>query len=182
MQLRTAFVSVNLFSLACTGDQTVTASELGVITRFGGPILYLTLYSIALFVALVWTDSGSVLHRAGIRSTRRQSEPTTGQPEGNEHDIEKEDPNAPNERDALSVDSITKIFGNGRQAKTVVDDVSLGVSEDTIFALLGPNGAGKTTTFNIIRASNASVVCCLWHISANIAIQAAKSYRSVATY
>jgi len=33
----------------------------------------------------------------------------------------------------------------------VVEDVSLGVGKDTVFALLGPNGAGKTTIFNIIR-------------------------------
>ncbi|VDB86266.1 unnamed protein product [Peniophora sp. CBMAI 1063] len=149
--LRTAFVSVNLFSLACTGDQSVTASELGVITRFGGPILYLIVYAIALFIILVWTDSGSVLHRAGLRSTRRQHEPTTIQTDGDAHEVEKEDHDSLDGRDALCVDSITKTFGSGRQAKTVVDDVSLGVSEDTIFALLGPNGAGKTTTFNIIR-------------------------------
>ena len=144
---------MNLFSLACTGDQSVTASELGVITRFGGPILYLILYSTALFVILVWTDSGSVLHRAGLRSTRRKGE-TAGQESVDARDVEKEDLDIPDVRGALCVDGITKTFGNGRQAKTVVDDVSLGVSEDTIFALLGPNGAGKTTTFNIIRTLN----------------------------
>ena len=35
--------------------------------------------------------------------------------------------------------------------KTVVDNVSFGVSQNNIFAMLGPNGAGKTTTFNMIR-------------------------------
>lgn len=49
--------------------------------------------------------------------------------------------------DLLQVLGVTKAF-NGTK---VVDDVSLGVSRDMLFALLGPNGAGKTTTFNMIR-------------------------------
>lgn len=50
--------------------------------------------------------------------------------------------------DLLRVLRVTKTYGGNK----VVDDVSLGVSRDTVFAMLGPNGAGKTTTFNIIRA------------------------------
>lgn len=53
-----------------------------------------------------------------------------------------------NSDDLLRVVNISKKYGNNQ----VVDDVSVGVAKDTIFALLGPNGAGKTTTFNIIRA------------------------------
>jgi ATP-binding cassette subfamily A (ABC1) protein 3 len=158
VQLRTAFVSVNLFSLACTGQQRVTASELSVITRFGGPILYLILYSFFLFTVLVWTDSGSVLHRTGIiglLKPRRKPRPA-GAMEANDvdstggDDIEKE-PVEPGTNEALRVQHISKSFGLGRKAKTVVDDVNLAVPRDTIFALLGPNGAGKTTTFNVIR-------------------------------
>ena len=51
--------------------------------------------------------------------------------------------------DALRVLNVVKAFG--KASNRVVDNVSFGVSQDTIFALLGPNGAGKTTTFNIIR-------------------------------
>ena len=50
--------------------------------------------------------------------------------------------------DALRVLGVSKTF---RGAGTVVDSVSFGVAQDTIFALLGPNGAGKTTTLNIVR-------------------------------
>ena len=49
--------------------------------------------------------------------------------------------------DLLRVLDATKTFHGNK----VVDDVSLVVSRDTVFALLGPNGAGKTTTFNMIR-------------------------------
>ncbi|KAI0027064.1 P-loop containing nucleoside triphosphate hydrolase protein [Vararia minispora EC-137] len=147
--LRTAFVSVNLFSLACTGNETVTASQLGVITRFGGPILYLILYSIALFVALVWVDSGSVLHRTGIMGIVKPRRDSTDM-DSMADDVEKE-PVESGVDEALRVLHVSKSFGLGRSAKTVVDDVSLEVPPDTIFALLGPNGAGKTTTFNVIR-------------------------------
>ncbi len=50
-------------------------------------------------------------------------------------------------------DDILRVLGISKSysGKRVLDDVSLGVSKDAMFALLGPNGAGKTTTFNIIR-------------------------------
>lgn len=51
--------------------------------------------------------------------------------------------------DALRVMNVVKAFDSA--TNRVVDNVSFGVSQDTIFALLGPNGAGKTTTFNVIR-------------------------------
>ncbi len=54
--------------------------------------------------------------------------------------------------DALRVLNIVKALGSA--SNRVVDNVSFGVSQDTIFALLGPNGAGKTTTFNVIRTSH----------------------------
>lgn len=52
--------------------------------------------------------------------------------------------------DLLRVLNISKSYGR----KQVLDDISIGVSKDTVFALLGPNGAGKTTTFNIIRKAD----------------------------
>ena len=101
-----------------------------------------------------------MLHRAGIRSTRRRAGVTaTPVGPGEANDAEKEGVEDSIEQEALCVDGITKTFGNGRQAKTVVDDVSLGVSEDTIFAILGPNGAGKTTTFNMIREPQCYDIC-----------------------
>ncbi|OTF12059.1 ABC transporter ATP-binding protein [Halorubrum sp. SD612] len=46
---------------------------------------------------------------------------------------------------ALSVERLTKRFGDGDDAVTAVDDVSLAVERGSIVGLLGPNGAGKTT-------------------------------------
>ena len=66
-------------------------------------------------------------------------------------DVDDEAEKVTNSADALRVLSVVKAFGSADNR--VVDNVSFGVSQDTIFALLGPNGAGKTTTFNIIRMS-----------------------------
>jgi len=54
---------------------------------------------------------------------------------------------AANSDDLLRVLNVSKTYAGNK----VVDDISLSVGRDTVFALLGPNGAGKTTTFNIIR-------------------------------
>jgi len=141
-------VSINLFSLLCTGDTPVTASSLGQLSRYGGPILYLFGYGFILFGILVWVDSGSILPRRRPRSSRTEdsSKPTA-------EDVVTEAKSVSNSSDLLRVLQVTKSFGGD----AVVDNVSFGVSRETIFALLGPNGAGKTTTFNVIRKYFVSV-------------------------
>ena len=49
--------------------------------------------------------------------------------------------------DALRINNIVKIFGDGKKA---VDHVSLNFYKDEIFALLGHNGAGKTTLISML--------------------------------
>ncbi|KAF5346171.1 hypothetical protein D9758_009923 [Tetrapyrgos nigripes] len=147
--IRASLVSVNLFSLLCIGD-TITSSALGDLVRFGGPILYLILYSLALLAALTWYDSsGSLKPRSFLRaaaaavghSNHHINATTSNQ------DVLDEASATAKSGDLLRVLGVSKTYGKN----TVVDDVSLSVSRDTIFGLLGPNGAGKTTTFNMIR-------------------------------
>ncbi|KAG2755205.1 P-loop containing nucleoside triphosphate hydrolase protein [Suillus brevipes Sb2] len=147
--MRAAFVSVNLFSLLCNGSTPVTAASLGDITRYGGPILYLFVYGFVLFGILVWVDSGSIIPRRFLNTKRRQGRMDELQAnfEANRHDVATEARAVASSNDALRLLHLTKTF----EGNKVVDDVSYGVSRDTIFAMLGPNGAGKTTTFNMIR-------------------------------
>lgn len=51
--------------------------------------------------------------------------------------------------DALSIQNLTKTYGNG---VTALNGIDLNVAEGDFFALLGPNGAGKTTTIGIITS------------------------------
>src|SRR3990167_9650706 len=50
---------------------------------------------------------------------------------------------------ALSVQGLTKIYGNKLTALKAID---LEVAEGDFFALLGPNGAGKSTTIGIVSS------------------------------
>ncbi|PIL31168.1 ATP-binding cassette transporter [Ganoderma sinense ZZ0214-1] len=153
--LRASFVSVNLFSLLCDGSSPVTASSLGDISRYGGPILYLFLYAFVLFGILVWVDSGSIIVR---KFSQFRKNPIFGMGSGTTtpldektdmKDVDDEAVKVNASDDALRVMNVVKAFDSA--TNRVVDNVSFGVSQDTIFALLGPNGAGKTTTFNVIR-------------------------------
>jgi ABC-type transport system involved in cytochrome bd biosynthesis fused ATPase/permease subunit len=148
-QMRAAFVSVNLFSLLCDGTTPVTTTLLGDIMRYGSPILYLSVYVPVLFGLLVWVDSGSILTRRFLDTNRQQvrmDEPQANF-EATRQDVAAEARAVASSNDSLRLLHLTKTFENNK----VVDDVSYGVSRDTIFAMLGPNGAGKTTTFNMIR-------------------------------
>ncbi|KAK7686529.1 hypothetical protein QCA50_010128 [Cerrena zonata] len=143
--LRASFVSVNLFSLLCDGTNPVTTSSLGQISRYGGPILYLFVYGFVLFGVLVWVDSGSILSRRNAALRRATNTSTPNSIAAN--DVTNEVSAVTKSSDILRVLGLEKSFGDNK----VVDKVSFGVSQDTVFALLGPNGAGKTSTFNIIR-------------------------------
>lgn len=145
--VRAALVSINMFSLLCNGNDAVSNTSLGTIQHFGGPILYLFVYSFILLGILVWVDSGSILQRRAGK--RKQAADVTNEKSGQpkKDDVAAEAEAALNSDDLLRVLGVTKAF----QGNKVVDDVSLVVSRDTVFALLGPNGAGKTTTFNMIR-------------------------------
>jgi len=143
--MRTAFVSVNLFSLLCDGTTPVTASSLGDSMRYGGPILYLCVDGFILFGILMWATSGSII-------PRRSRQPDTSLHEMHDNfeakkqDVAAEARAVARSSDALCLLHLIKSFDDNK----VVDDVSYRVSRGTIFAMLGPNGAGKTTIFNMI--------------------------------
>ncbi|KII94244.1 hypothetical protein PLICRDRAFT_132803 [Plicaturopsis crispa FD-325 SS-3] len=147
--LRASFVSVNLFSLLCSGTTAVDASSMGVLIRYGRPILYLIVYAFFLLAVLVWVDSGTIFPRS-LTATRKSQKatPESGANSGSERpDVAAETQAVATSDDLLRVLHISKAYGGNK----VVDDVSIGVSRDTVFANLGPNGAGKSTSFNIIR-------------------------------
>ncbi len=50
----------------------------------------------------------------------------------------------------LSVEHVTKCFGDGEAAVTAVEDFSFDVAEGEFVTLIGPSGCGKTTLFHII--------------------------------
>lgn len=150
--MRAALVSVNLFSLLCVGSEAATSSSMGTLIRFGGPILYLIVYSAILLFVLVLIDSGSLIPSAKRSSKRRNEKGAIKEKEGSPGDQQKEDVQA-EESSVATSDEVLRIMGVSKQfnGKKVVNNLSLGVGQDTLFALLGPNGAGKTTTFNMIR-------------------------------
>lgn len=72
---------------------------------------------------------------------------TSELPEGRADEPEKitDDDKPRDEKSVLRTDNLVKIYGS----RTVVDHVSIDVSQGEIVGLMGPNGAGKTTTFYI---------------------------------
>ena len=124
----------------------VSTSALGSIKKFGGPILYLFVYSFVLLSILIWADSGSWVPRC-LHPRKGISSGSGGVTSSSKEDVIAAADAVSKSDDLLRVLNVSKTYNGNR----VVDDVSLGIPRDTLFALLGPNGAGKTTTFNIIR-------------------------------
>ena len=52
--------------------------------------------------------------------------------------------------DLLSVEGLKKVFSNGNESRTVLDDISFRLSSSDSLAIVGPSGCGKTTLLLII--------------------------------
>lgn len=141
--LRTQLLSLNSFSVLCDGDQI--PSYPGKLTVYGGPILYLTVQAILLFVALVWWDSGyrpPFLNRANSRQKHTEENLETI-PSA----VAAETSRTEQSKDSLRVLHLQKTFGSNH----AVNDISFGIPQGQVFGLLGPNGAGKSSTISLIR-------------------------------
>lgn len=124
---RALFIGLQQMATQCT------ANSLGTVQMFGGPILYLVLQIVCLFVVLLWWDSGFVLPFGRKQSAADEESRDMSA------DVIAERKLMHSPQTDLVVDSVTKSFGSN----LAVSDVTFCVQQSEIFALLGPNGAGK---------------------------------------
>ncbi|RYP01639.1 hypothetical protein DL766_003252 [Monosporascus sp. MC13-8B] len=138
-------MGLNTYTVRCRGLEMI--SDPGSIYAYGGPIMVLIFQVIWLFCLLLWLEGGSFswLSRRNTIVPARDVEKSgpSGRP-----DVEAEAARVEaSDSDLLRMLHVTKRFGS----HTAVDNVSLGLKKNEIFALLGPNGAGKTTSISMIR-------------------------------
>ncbi len=50
----------------------------------------------------------------------------------------------------IEIDHLSKWYGNGKNRRMAVDNLSLTIQEGDIYGFVGPNGAGKTSTIRIM--------------------------------
>lgn len=142
--LRTQLLSLNSFSVLCNGG-TQIPSYPGALNVYGGPILYLVVQAILLFVALVWWDSGyrpPFLNREKSRQKHSEDSADMVPPA-----VAAEIARAEQSKDSLRALHLHKTFGSNH----AVNDITFGIPQGQVFALLGPNGAGKSSTISLIR-------------------------------
>jgi len=142
--LRALLLSLNEFSITCEGQELI--SYPGAINAYGGPILYLILQAIGLFIFLVWYDSG--YEPAFLRRfSRKKKDPALTSSTAHGDDVLAEVTRTESTKAGLQVQHVIKSFDE----VTAVEDITFSVSASECFALLGPNGAGKSTTISLIR-------------------------------
>jgi ATP-binding cassette subfamily A (ABC1) protein 3 len=141
--LRTQLLSLNSFSVLCDGNQI--PSYPGALRVYGGPILYLIVQAILLFIALVWWDSGyrpAFLNREKSRQ-QHSEESVDNVPAAVAAEVTRTEQS----KDSLRALHLQKTFGSNH----AVNDITFGIPQGQVFALLGPNGAGKSSTISLIR-------------------------------
>lgn len=163
--IRSFFVAFNIFGILCDSNSLESGiSYPGNISAYGGPILYLILQSILLFLFLIAYDSGK-LHKFNAALFRKKNgkgkkneaqnffyEDTEETKEMGPKEVEDEAHEIATNQEKYNNGLVLKnVYQNYGGSKNIVDNVSFGVQKGECFALLGPNGAGKTTTFNMIR-------------------------------
>jgi ATP-binding cassette subfamily A (ABC1) protein 3 len=141
--LRTQLLTLNSFSVLCDGNQIPSyPGKLGV---YGGPILYLVVQAILLFVALVWWDSG---YRPPFMNREKSRQKHTEESiDTIPSAVAAETTRTEQSKDSLRVLHLQKTFGSNH----AVNDISFGIPQGQVFGLLGPNGAGKSSTISLIR-------------------------------
>jgi ATP-binding cassette, subfamily A (ABC1), member 3 len=144
-QVRAAFVSSNTLELLCSGSSAgnglAEGAAMVTINRFGGPILYLVVQMLFFMSLLVWFSGSQMTANINLLKALFKSTPKRD----DETELVSMD-EAEKGGDALRVVGVSKTYD-----EKVVDDVSVSMPKNTVFALLGPNGAGKTTMLNMIR-------------------------------
>ncbi|KAF2112320.1 hypothetical protein BDV96DRAFT_550472 [Lophiotrema nucula] len=141
--LRTMLLSLNSFSLLCDG--TSVASYPGAMKVYGGPILYLIVQAIILFIVLVWWDSG---YKPPFLTSKKHRAPHSEEElDAIDRAVLEEVQRAENSEDSLRALHLHKTFGTNH----AVNDITFGIPQGQVFALLGPNGAGKSSTISLIR-------------------------------
>ncbi|KAF4122711.1 ABC-type branched-chain amino acid transport system, ATPase component [Geosmithia morbida] len=143
--MRALFVTTNLFSTTCDGQEI--SSDPSAMLQYGGPILFLILQSVILFLLVIWFDSGSV--GSSVRGLFRKDRVPDSEGDVDE-EVSKELTRLEetgSRENGLRVMHLTKTFKNN----IAVDNVTFGIRRGEVYALLGPNGAGKSTTISLIR-------------------------------
>jgi ATP-binding cassette subfamily A (ABC1) protein 3 len=153
--LKGLFVGLNLFSILCVGSPAVKATNPAAFSLYGGPIFFLIVQSIIMFLFLLWTDYSFSLgpFRRFLRHSKTSA---VVDPEKTLHRelevVEEESRVVKSTTDGLRVVHISKSFKPFRATSIVaVDDLSFGVQSGEVFGLVGPNGAGKSTTISMLR-------------------------------
>lgn len=173
--IRALFVTLNLFSAACDGFDL--SPHPGGIRLYGGPILYLILQSLLLFVVLIWVDSGAaktwwdkvgqrlwyhrvLFGRGPRRPAAMRSRPDTAVVSDEEvaemalavtAPTEEMPPGSAIDAGRRNPDGL-RVLNVSRSfgRNLAIDNATFGVRHGEVFALLGPNGAGKSTLISLI--------------------------------
>jgi len=153
---RAFFIATNNFDLAC-GETGYTIQNPFAYNLYGGVYTYLLIQIIFLSTVLFLIEYSSIewIHKLRSKLGSSTRTPSISLEEGPPESTLNDDilDSTPGEKPRDTKDSILVMSKVSKQFGkiTAVENASLEISPDEVFALLGSNGAGKTTTINMIR-------------------------------
>jgi ATP-binding cassette subfamily A (ABC1) protein 2 len=144
------FYGLLTLGTAAKVDGAFSTADLFLFRGYGANMSFVLLFILGQGLFLIFCIAGLEYYIAVQKRPKNQQIINDEEEEDQDVATERRRVEESNDDDIIQIVNVGKVYGKGKNAKTALQDVTLGIGVGTCFGLLGPNGAGKTTLLNIL--------------------------------